>query len=370
MTNTRDSYQIAKRLSASEQVDSINVSVLALRNASDADSIMAALAAGAKWADYVAGENTQGQDSVWISLVGANIDGQLKDAWLSAAIGTPTVYTDSIQGQAMAQIFKINKRLAPVTVYDYAVINYTVDPSNATLEKLNTDLRTFLSANSHGEDFSKTAAEAGYSILSANVSASQPHIANVSDSRPAVKWVMNAKKGQVSPVIGDNKQSYLMAIAVKDIYDEVIPCNAKAIRNDLERRATVDKAGEKLIAEFAGKANDVAGYAQLYNGEVNEGDVIFVSPRVATIGIRESAIQGAIAGAPEGKVVGPVAGNNAIVVFEVKSVSDESRPYTFDEYAQRFNRTMGIGTADPFKMLLGNNKVENYSLNFIQGIEN
>lgn len=370
VTNTRDSYQIAKRLSASEQVDSINVSVLALRNASDADSIMAALAAGAKWADYVAGENTQGQDSVWVSLVGANIDGQLKDAWLSAATGTPTVYTDSIQGQAMTQIFKINKRLAPATVYDYAVINYTVDPSNATLEKLNTDLRTFLSANSNGEDFSKNAAEAGYSILSANVSASQPHIANVSDSRPAVKWVMNAKKGQVSPVIGDNKQSYLMAITVKDIYDEVIPWNAKAIRNDLERRATVDKAGEKLIAEFAGKANDVAGYAQLFGGEVNEGDVIFASPRVATIGIRESAVQGAIAGAPEGKVVGPVAGNNAIVVFEVKSVSDESRPYTFDEYAQRFNRTMGIGTADPFKMLLGNNKVENHSLNFIQGIEN
>lgn len=370
VTNTRDSYQIAKRLSASEQVDSINVSVLALRNASDADSIMAALAAGAKWADYVAGENTQGQDSVWVSLVGANIDGQLKDAWLSAAIGTPTVHTDSIQGQAMTQIFKINKRLAPATVYDYAVINYTVDPSNATLEKLNTDLRTFLSANSNGEDFSKNAAEAGYSILSANVSASQPHIANVSDSRPAVKWVMNAKKGQVSPVIGDNKQSYLMAIAVKDIYDDVIPWNAKAIRNDLERRATVDKAGEKLIAEFAGKANDIAGYAQLFGGEVNEGDVIFASPRVATIGIRESAVQGAIAGAPEGKVVGPVAGNNAIVVFEVKSVSDESRPYTFDEYAQRFNRTMGIGTADPFKMLLGNNKVENHSLNFIQGIEN
>ena len=49
---------------------------------------------------------------------------------------------------------------------------------------------------------------------------------------------------------------------------------------------------------------------------------------------------------------------------------DESRPYTFDEYAQRFNRTMGIGTADPFKMLLGNNKIKNHSLNFVQGIEN
>ena len=370
VNRSRDSYRLAKRIGATDQIDSVNVSFLALRDASMADSIVNALNSGAKWSEFVATENTQGQDSVWISLVGANIDNRLRDAWLAASLGTATALTDTVQGQPVAQIFKVNRRLAPVTVYDYAVIDYTIDPSNATLEKLNTDLRTFLSANSSGDDFSKNAAEAGYSILSANVSASQPHIANVPDSRPAVKWVMNAKKGQVSPVIGDNKQTYLMAIAVKDIYNDYLPWNAPSVHADLEHKATVNKAGEVLIAEFAGKANNVEGYANLFGGEVAEGDVIFVSPRVATIGFRESALQGAIAGAPEGKVVGPVAANNSIVVFEVKSVSDESRPYTFDEYAQRFNRTMGIGTVDPFKMLLGNNKIKNHSLNFIQGIEN
>ncbi len=369
ISSTRDSYQIAKRFGTTEEVDSINVSVLALRNPADADSIVDALKGGAAWADFVAGADTQGQDSMWVSLVTTNIDSRLRDAWLGAAVGTPTVLNDTVQGQPVAQVFKVNRRQAPVTVYDFAVINYTVDPSAATLEKLNNDLRTFLSANSSGDDFSANAAEAGYSVLPANVTNSSAHIANVSDSRPAVKWVMNAKKGQVSPVIGDAKQSYLMAIAVKDIYNDFMPWNAPAIRAELERKATATKAGDALVAQFAGKANDVASYAQLFGGEVSEGDVIFVSPRVATIGIRESALQGAIAGAPEGKVVGPVAANNAIVVFEVKNVSDESRPYTFDEYAQRFNRTMGLGTADPFKMLLGNNKVKNHSLNFIQGIE-
>ena len=369
ISNSRDNYQIAKLMSSTEDVDSINVSVLGLRNPSDADSIVAALNSGAKWADFVAGADTQGQDSIWVSLAGNNVDNNIKDAWLTAAIGTPTVISDTIQGQPVAQIFKVNRRMAPVPVYEYAVINYTVDPSNATLEKLNTDLRTFLSANSNGEDFSKNAAEAGYSILSASVSASQPHIANVSDSRPAVKWVMDADKGQVSPVIGDNKQTYLMAIAVKDIYKDFIPWNAPSVRAALERKAIANKAGEKLIAEFGGKASDLAGYASLFGGEVSEGDVIFVSPRVATIGIGESEIQGAIAGAPEGKVVGPVAGNNSIVVFEVKSVSDESRPYTFDEYAQRFNRTLGLGIVDPLKMLLGSDKIDNYTLNFVNGIQ-
>ena len=118
VNSTRDSYQIAKRFSASEQVDSINVSFIALRNASDADSIMNALAAGTKWTEFAEGEATQGQDSVWISLVGANIDGRVKDAWLAAAVGTPVVLNDTVQGQPVAQIFKVNRRLAPVTGYD------------------------------------------------------------------------------------------------------------------------------------------------------------------------------------------------------------------------------------------------------------
>ena len=369
MAQDNDTYTIAKLISTSEGIDSINISMLQAIDGTNLDSIVEIVNGGKTMADVSNGATIQGQDSIWVSLAGNNVDNNIKDAWLTAAIGTPTVISDTIQGQPVAQIFKVNRRMTPVPVYEYAVINYTVDPSNATLEKLNTDLRTFLSANSNGEDFSKNAAEAGYSILSASVSASQPHIANVSDSRPAVKWVMDADKGQVSPVIGDNKQTYLMAIAVKDIYKDFIPWNAPSVRAALERKAIANKAGEKLIAEFGGKASDLAGYASLFGGEVSEGDVIFVSPRVATIGIGESEIQGAIAGAPEGKVVGPVAGNNSIVVFEVKSVSDESRPYTFDEYAQRFNRTLGLGIVDPLKMLLGSDKIDNYTLNFVNGIQ-
>lgn len=368
VTNTRDNYTLAKLLSTSEEVDSINVSVLAVRDAAIADSVLTAIKNGAAWTDYTATDNTQGQDSVWVSLVGANIEGKIKDAWLAAAVGTPTLLTDSIQGQEFTQIFKVNKRHNPVTVYDYATITFTVDPSNETLEKLSTDLRTFLSSNSNGDDFSANAAEAGYSILSALVSASTPHIANVADSRQAVKWVMEAKKGQVSPIVGDNKQSYLMAVAVKDIYDDYLPWQSSDINMQLQSRALAEKKGGKLVADMSGKANDLEGYAQLFGGEVAEDNVIFASPRLATIGMQESALQGAVASAVEGKLYGPLAGNNSVVVFEVKSVDNESRPYNFDEYALRFNRTMGIGTIDPFKMLLGKNKIKNHSLNFIQGI--
>lgn len=369
IANNRDNYTIAKRLSASSDVDSINVSVLGLRNAADADSIVNMLNSGAKWADYVQTDNTSGQDSVWVSLVGATgIDSKVKDAWLTGETGKAFAITDSVNGQAVAQIYKVNARRAPVTVYDYASITYAVDPSTETLEKLSTDLRTYLSSNPSSDEFSKNAAEAGYSVLSALVSASSPHVSVIPDSRPAVKWIMEAGKGQISPVIPDNKQTYLLALTVKDIYDDYLPWNAASVRPALEARAIAEKKGAKLVADYQGKANTLEEYAKLMGAEIGEGDVIFVSPRVAGIGFNENAVQGAIASAAQGKVSGPVAGNNSVVVFEVKSVSDESRPYTFDEYAQRFNRTLGIGIVNPFEMLVGDNEIKNYSLNFIQSV--
>ena len=372
ISSGRDQYTIAKRISASQQVDSINVSVMGLRDAAIADSVMTALASGKAWGDFAETDNTQTQDSVWVTLTNAtSISPSLKEAWLTAEIGKPVAHSDSIQGQQFTQIFKVNARRAPVTVYDYASIDYTVDPSNETLEKLNTDLRTFLSANSSGDDFSTNAAKEGYSLLSALVSASTPHIGSVPDSRGAVKWAMEASKGQVSPVIGDNKQSYLMAVAVKDIYnDGYKPWYSFDIRSSLENEALAAKKGAKLVADYTGKASDLAGYAKALDSEVAEGDMVFVSPRLATIGIEESDLQGAIAAAQQGKVLGPIAGNNAVVVFEVKSVDNEGRPFIKDEYVQRFNRTMGLGTVDPFRLLLGKNKMQNNSLEFIQSAVN
>lgn len=360
----RDKYTLAKVLGVSNDIDSINVSMIALASPEKADTVMTALANGAKWADFTDTDFSQAQDSIWTSLI--SVDNKVKNALLNAAVGQPFVMTDSINGNVYSQIYRVNTRRAPVPVYDYAVINYTIDPSNATLEKLSTDLRTYVSANSSADDFTANAAEAGFMVLPDLVGASHPHIANISDSRGAVKWVMEGKKGQVSPVIQDNKQSYLMAIAIKDIYDgEYLPWDCYQIKNMLRSRAITEKKLDKLMADYNGKAKDLNGYAAAMELPVAQADVIFSSPRVASIGVGESLLQGQIASAAEKKLVGPVKGNNSLVVFVVDSVSDESRPYDFDEYAGTFNRTMGIGLFDPFTLLVGKENIKNNSLNFI-----
>lgn len=365
ISTANDKYTIAKLLAVTSDIDSINVSMLGRADQGSLDSLLAQVNAGAKFADLIDGTVVQGNDSVWTSLAIENIPARIKEALSTGALGQAFIVKDSIQGQAVETLYRINKRNSAVAIYDVAVAEYTVDPSNETLSKLNADLNTFIGANSSAEDFAKNAAAAGYTVMPASVTASSVRIGNAADSRSAVKWAMEAKKGQVMPIYQDSKQSYLLTIAVKNIYEgDYLPWDADLIADRLQAEALKAKKAEKLIAQYNGKAKDVAGYAKVMGTEAAEGDAVFSSPMLAGIGYNESLIQGAIAQAKKGEVVGPLQGNNAVVVFQVKDVNTENRKFEFDEYAQRYNQSMGIGRVQPMMLLLGKDKIKNHLLDF------
>jgi peptidyl-prolyl cis-trans isomerase D len=362
-----DKYTIAKVIDITSGIDSINVSYLGRADRGSVDSLLAQIKAGAKWDSLVDGKEVVGQDSIWSALEGTGVSENIKEALTNATIGEAFVLTDSVQGQSVSTIYRVNRRHAPVAHYDIAVIEYTVDPSNETIAQISSDLHTFIAANSSAADFAENASKAGYNLQSAQVGASSPRVGAAKDSRSMVKWIMDARKGQVSPVFQDNKQSYMLAVAVKGIYDgDYLPWDCSAINTTLRAQALNAKKGDKLVAQYKGKAKDIAGYAKAMGTEVAEGDVNFNSPMLANIGVNESALQGAIAAAKQGAVVGPVKGNNAVVVFQVKKVDTASRPYSYEEYAARFNQSLGAGRFNPMLLLLGKEKVKNNSLDFVQ----
>ncbi|MDE6269572.1 MAG: peptidyl-prolyl cis-trans isomerase, partial [Muribaculaceae bacterium] len=366
LKHTNDSYTLAKLIDKQNNIDSLQVSYLVAQEPAMLDSALVLVRGGATMASLSDGQTMQGIDSTWTAL-GAGMPAGLAERLTNATIGEAFVYVDSIQGQQAAGLYRVERRHAPVPFYDVAVMEYTIDPSNETIAQLSTDLNTFLAANSSAADFSANAAENGYTAVPAMVSASTPLVGNVADSRGAVKWAMDARKGQVSPSFQDNKQSYLMAVAVTDIYDgDYLPASAKAVNGTLRQQALAKKRGESLVAKYAGKASDIAGYAKAMDAKVDTAKVVFSQAMVPGIGFNESAIQGAVASAEKGKVVGPVAGNNAVVVFQIIDTTGEGRPYNFEEYAARFNQTMGLNHFVPLQLLLGKEKVKNHSLNFVQ----
>ncbi len=359
-----DRFTLAKLMGKSSGIDSINVSFArpsTIDASVDLDSIAAAINAGSKVSELTADGTLVGADSLWQSLIVPGMPQELLEALTSATVGNAFVYNDSINGSG---VFKVNSRHAPVTVYDFATANFTVDPSQRTLDSLSVSLRTFVSNNSSAAEFSANAAENGYPTLTDEVSASSVMLGNAADSRKFVKWVMDADKGKVSPVFQDDKQTYLLAVAVKDIYSDYRPFNSPSIYAMLQGEARDAKKAAHLMEQYNGQGTDVASYAQAMGVEVSEGDVNITRPILMNIGINESALSGAIAAAGEGEFVGPVQGKHGIMVFQVASINSENRPFTAEEYGQLFLRSF-MPQRNPQLMLLGKNKIDNLSLNFI-----
>ena len=97
--------------------------------------------------------------------------------------------------------------------------------------------------------------------------------------------------------------------------------------------------------------------------EMNSG------PSLLNIGVGESALQGNIAATETGKFAGPLKGNRGILVYQVEDVNMEGRPFNERDYGSRFNQTFGIiRQGSPLPLLLGKDKVDNRSLNFVQSL--
>lgn len=371
-----DNFTLVKLIGTTTDIDSINISMLGRRDGGSLDSLKTLVEGGATFASLSDGENVEGQDSIWATLTAPNIPASIKEALSTKAVGEVFAVADSTQGQVIETLYRVNKRNAPVKVYDVAEISFVVDPSQETLTNLSNNLRTFVSNNSSAADFAANAAEAGYTVLNGVVTAGSPMVGNAPDSRLAVKWLMETKPGQVMPVYQDSKQSYLLAAALKNVYDDdYLPWNADLIADQINALATNNKKAQVLIDRYAGKAKDVEGYAKLMNVDVQHGDAIFTSPVLATIGMGESALQGMIAAAKQGVVTGPVKGNNEVLVFVVTGDDNSGRQYSEQEYSEQFNRALNLNNpqllqnADYMRYLLvGSEKEENNSLKFIQGI--
>ena len=363
-----NNYTIAKYLDVTTGIDSINISMLRAADGIDLNDLAARINGGATFAS-LNNDSIMSQDSIWTSLEVTGIDEMTRNALANATVGNAFVLTDTVQGQPVSALYRVNRRHAPVKFYDVATIDFTVDPSQQTLTDLTTALRTYVSNNSSADEFAKNATEAGYSILTDQVGASSTGIGNARDSRKFVKWAVENKKGKVSPMLQDDRQSYLIAIAVVNKYDDYMPWNSSAVNAQLTAQARNKKKADKLMNDYQGKANDLQGYASAMGVDVQHGNVNITTPVLLNVGVGENELQGAIAATEKGKFVGPVKGNRGIMVFEVENIDTESRPFNEEDYGTRFVQSFGLTRAQNFlPLLLGKEKIDNRSLNFIQAV--
>ena len=353
-------YTLAKLIGKDQEVAQVKIDFLAVQGSrAQVDSLVGQLNAGVSFDSVSASPLVaQAKKDMEVSLLDANAASvkELIDGRATGVYFTPDTLAEG------GRIMRVSQREAPVTVYDLATITFTTEPSNATINELDAALRKYVDDNKDSKTFAENAQEAGYTTFPATVSASSPTIGNLNDSHAAVAWVMDAKKGQVSPVFGDVQTGRFIAVAVNDIYDGgYVPARDAQVHTILAAQARNDKKAAKLLADYDGKAKDVAGYAQLMNVSVDTTTVNFGQYMVPGLCMSESAVQGKVANAQKGALVGPMQANNSVIVLQVTDIDNEGRPYDFQENSIRYNQQRGasrmMNSLD--RILLGNKKVSN-----------
>lgn len=351
LTKMGDTYHIVKLLSSKVEMDSVNIAMVQVNDSAAFDSVYNALKGGAKVKDFSNPNNqaakTQATDSIWITMTHPNITVMLGNDSIvnqvkNAKTGDVIPYQGVLSGQQVNVLYVINKATPAVKILEVAEIEYTVEPSDATIAKLTGDLEKFLAENNNLEKVAANAPKSGYALVTATVDEGTPRVANVTGSRAAVKWAMNAGKGEVSAPFKDQEGTHLLVVAVEHIYNDYITPETEADRKLLIERVKNEKKAAKIIKDLTGKnLNTLEAYATAIGDSISTTDVSFMSTTVNTLGQGENVFVGAVAGAQKGQLIGPFKTNKTVAVVRIDGIRDNGRPYNFAEYSSHYAQQYG-----------------------------
>ncbi len=362
------SYKMYKLMAKASSIDSVKVTFVGVPGAKSAqDSAMAMLNAG-KTIDDVAKafKGAQGQADQWLQV--ASYPDSLKTKIENAGDN----YFALVANEQGAQLMKVVEKKAPKTFYTVATVTYEAFASAKTSDGLRDKLQQFLNKNKTAADFQKNAAAAGFQAMETQITGSTPQLGmnpytrtGIKDTRKAIKWAMEGKKGEVSPIFSDNNDM-LIVVAIDDIYDgDYAPWNAKGVKEELTTRVRNSKKGDDLMKQYNGKASDLAGYAKAMGVQVDTTQVIFGSDRAAKLE-SEPGIIGRVAAASKGKVVGLWKGQTGVYAFVVEKTEKSERKPSKQELNQRYAQTRGGAmVAQGLTQILGRaTKVERHLIDF------
>ena len=311
------------QLADSIQFRQINIAAATIDEArAKADSIQKALAGGADF-DALAKRYGQTGEKVWFT-------GQQYEMAPSMSQDNRTFINALLNGEVNATqnlaltqgniILQVLDKKAFTTKTTAAVIKKVVDFSKATRSNAYNKFSEFVAKSSTAADLEKNAPKSGYQVQSLNdISTAEHYVGGIPGTRDALKWLFEAKQGEVSPLYECGNNDHLLVIALTAIHPQGYRSWDDAqVKEILKREVIKDKKAEKLMAKLKG-VNSIAA-AQAKGAKVSSvNQITFAAPAfVQVTGSVEPALSGAVAGTAAGKFSkAPVKGNAGVYVFQV-----------------------------------------------------
>ena len=346
--NTKDNtYNIVRILSRTELPDSVEFRQIQVGGKTleaaraSADSIQKALAAGG---DFQAIAKRYGQDSTTTWFTGAMYEqastmSQDNRAYIEALLNGAVGSTQNIELTQGNVVIQVLNRKAMKSKAVAAVIKKEIRFSDNTYSKAYNRFSQFVTQSQASlADLQKHATKFGYTVQDLNDFATSSHtVGNVGGSgiRDAIKWIFEAKEGQVSQLFEAGKvNDHLLVLCMTKIHPQGYrPWDDAQVKEILKREVIRDKKAEMIMAKLKG-VNSIAA-AQAKGAKVSTvNQITFAAPAfIQATGAAEPALSGAVAATAQGKFCSaPVKGNAGVYVFQV--VKKQMRPAKYNEEQQ------------------------------------
>ncbi|MDE7086376.1 MAG: SurA N-terminal domain-containing protein, partial [Prevotella sp.] len=288
-----------------------------------ADSIYTALQGGADFETLAKKYGQTGAKQWFTSAMyerAQTVDADTK-SYIEALNNLEAGQTKNLEFSQGNIVLQVTARKAMVNKYDVAVVKHTIDFSKSTYSDAYNKFSQYVSENNNIEGLEKNAQKFGFRVLERQDLYNSEHtVAGIRSTRDAMKWIFDAKTGNVSPLYECGNNDHLLVVALTAIhpvgYRELDGNIKEQLKQEVIRDKKFDKAAEKLAG-----VKDIA--AAKAKGAVVDSvrQITFSAPVfVQSAGSSEPALSGAVAAVKQGQF-SPVAvkGNGAAYLFQVLS---------------------------------------------------
>ncbi len=287
-----------------------------------ADSIYTALNGGADF-EVLAKKYGQTGEKQWMTSAmyerAQTVDDDTK-AYINALNTLGAGESKNLEFTSGNIVLQVTNRKAMVNKYDVAVVKHTIDFSKSTYSSAYNNFSQYVSENKTLEDLEKNAQKFGLRVQERNdLYSSEHNVAGLRATRETMKWIFDAKAGDVSPLYECGNNDHLLVVALTGVHS-VGYRDMESVKEQLKAEVIRDKKFEKAAAQLAG-VKDIATAKQ--KGAIVDSvrQITFAAPVfVQSAGASEPALSGAVAATKQGQFSASVVkGNGGAYLFQVLS---------------------------------------------------
>jgi len=321
-----NTLNVVKLISKAQAPDSIEYRQIQIGGATveaakkTADSVYNALKAGA---DFEALAKKYGQDGQkqWLTSAMYENSSTMDEESKNYLNSIQTLAVNDVKNLAFTSgniILQVTARKAMVDKYDVAVIKHTIDFSKQTYSDAYNKFSQYVSENKTLENLEKNAGKFGFQVQERkDLFNSEHNVANLRATREAMKWIFDAKEGQVSPLYECGNNDHLLVVAMTKIHP-VGYRDVDGVKDILKAEVLRDKKFDQ-IKERVSKVKSIAD-AKAAGAKVDSvNQITFSAPVfVQATGASEPALSGAVVAAAPGKFSATaVKGNGGAYMFQL-----------------------------------------------------